>query len=95
MSSEELLEDPVHVGLQPCRLYSFERASLLPPEVIRALWGSRENPRAAPLWSPDRRSYFYYQVKDGFFSRGWVERYDLSTKERSRIKTVWWLPYTK
>ena len=93
MSSEELLEDPLHVGLQPYRLYSFEQASLLPPEVIRALWGSRENPRAAPLWSPDRRSYFYYLVKEGFFARAWVERYDLSTKERSRIKTVWWAPY--
>ena len=70
-----------------------ERISHLPRDVIIALWGDSRNPRAAPYWSPDARSYFYEVVTEGFWARRSLERYEPHEGKRSRVKTVWWSIY--
>lgn len=70
-----------------------EKIATLPEDVITSLWGSVENPRAAPYWSLDKQFYFYHVMKEGFRAERWIERYDLKKKDASKIKTVWWSIY--
>lgn len=70
-----------------------EEISALPKEVIAALWGSVENPRAAIYWSPNREFYFYHVMKEGFGAERWIERYDPEIGRSSKIKTIWWTLY--
>ena len=75
------------------RFPEVENISALPKEVITALWGDIENPRSAPYWSPDRRFYFYHVVREGFWAKRWIERFDTQTGKRVPIVTIWWSPY--
>jgi len=61
--------------------------------AIVTLFGSVENPVLRPMWSPNRRYYFYETRREGFMAKGWIERYDTETKKSKPIKTLWWAPY--
>lgn len=64
-------------------------------ETVRTLFGSAEKRVNRPIWSPDRRYYFYYRYREGFGANGWIERYDAQIDKGVRIKTVWWAPYVE
>lgn len=64
-------------------------------EAVRTLFGSSENQVSRPIWSPDRRYYFYKRIREGFGAKGWIERYDTQTHERDAIKTVWRAVYVE
>lgn len=70
-----------------------KRISSLPEDIVAALWGDFKNPRAAPYWSPDKNFYFYHVVREGFWAKRWIERYDPQRQESAEIKTVWWAIY--
>ncbi|MGH8767600.1 MAG: hypothetical protein ACREVT_05390 [Burkholderiales bacterium] len=63
--------------------------------AIVTLFGSVENPVLRPIWSPDRRYFFYETLREGFMAKGWIERYDTETKKSKAIKTLWWAPYVE
>lgn len=55
---------------------------------IAALFGSSEHPVLLPYHSADRRFYFSYQGKDGWFARYWIEGFDTETGEVFDLLTV-------
>lgn len=62
---------------------------------VDAMFGSSQYPVACPIWSPNRRYYFYER---GYYQAGyvvWIERYDTRTGIRRRIKmkTGSWMPW--
>lgn len=70
-----------------------EKVSVLPEEVIVALWGSLKNPRAAPYWDTAREFYFYHVLKEGFGAERWIEGYDPQVGRSFKVKTIWWKLY--
>lgn len=66
-------------------------------EAVHTLFGVNENrfstPFVRPIWSPDRRYYFSYKQREGFWAKGWIERYDTQTEKRKKVRTLWWAPY--
>ncbi len=57
--------------------------------AVRALFGSSKNMVLRPIWSPDRRYYFYLTKKEGFLAKEWLERYDAQTEKSAAIKILW------
>ncbi len=66
-------------------------------EAVRTLFGSNELPTSefvvVPIRSPDGRYLFSRRSRMGFGAKGWIERYDVQTRERVAIRTVWWVPF--
>ena len=75
--------------------YLYTRKKLPDFPAVRALFGSSDNTVFRPVWSPDRRYFFYKRRKEGWGAKAWIECYDTRTQKRVEIKTLWWAPYVE
>jgi len=61
-----------------------------PPRAanLDRLLGDFDHPVYAPVFSPDRRYFFYLTFKEGWFSKKWIEGYDRQSHRTFHITTV-------
>lgn len=67
----------------------------LSQEAVTALFGSREFPVYNPRFSADGTFYYYYNYREGFFSRYWIGGHSLHDNENFIIRTIGWDLYTE
>ena len=85
-------EIPWHILGQHPRFRRFRHSPSsqeLGQEAFEALYGSKGFPVREPIFSKDRRFYFYYAQREGFMAKGWIGGYDTVRKTPFEVKTLW------
>lgn len=65
------------------------KLSMKPEPAFLALFGDVHNPVLEPIFTEDRRYYFYVTRKEGFLARQWIEGYDRNSNATFEVRTLW------
>lgn len=72
--------------------------SLLEDPAVEIFNGSPMNPvrfLGRIVWSPAKTCYFYFNYRDGWFARTWIEGYDLNLEQTFIVRQLSWALYSE